>query len=152
MRDIGIVLMLFFTGLTAGGMLVVSVDRLSVWKRMSEVDYSTDFRRMLKNLDPMMPIFVFLAGTGALIFSLNSTGSPAALSWCALAGLSVVLVASIVIAEPVNSKFRRLPEGTPPRDAFRYREFWGRFHAVRTSTSVVTHLLVVVAVTLSCVR
>jgi ferric-dicitrate binding protein FerR (iron transport regulator) len=43
----------------------------------------------------------------------------------------LVVVASITIAEPINSKFRRLPEGQAPQRAEHHRSLWRRFHAVR---------------------
>ena len=44
----------------------------------------------------------------------------------------LVVVASITIAEPINSKFRRLPEGQVPQRAEHYRTLWRSFHAVRS--------------------
>ena len=38
---------------------------------------------------------------------------------------------AVTIAEPINSKFRRLPEGQAPQRAEHYRTLWRRFHAVR---------------------
>jgi hypothetical protein len=39
-----------------------------------------------------------------------------------------IIVASTTIAEPMNSKFRRLPEGQAPDGAERIRMTWRRFH------------------------
>jgi hypothetical protein len=45
--------------------------------------------------------------------------------------VNFVVAASIAIAEPINSKFRRLPEGQVPQRADHYRTLWRCFHAVR---------------------
>jgi hypothetical protein len=58
----GAILMLVFGGVAAGVMWGITADRLLVWNRMSITEYATDFRRALKHVDPMMPIFVALSG------------------------------------------------------------------------------------------
>src|ERR1700722_6621359 len=45
--------------------------------------------------------------------------------------VNFVVAGSIAIAEPINSKFRRLPEGQVPQWADHYRTLWRCFHAVR---------------------
>lgn len=50
--------------------------------------------------------------------------------------IAVIIVASIVIAEPINSKFRRLPEGHAPDAAEQLRTTWRRFHLARTITGL----------------
>jgi len=146
MSGFGAILMLLFAGLAAGGMLVVTVDRLLVWPKMTVVEYATDFRRHVKHLDPMMPIFISLSGIGVVLFALSQSGVAAILAWVALGCLVLIMAASVTIAEPVNSKFRRLPEGTPPEGAERYRVFWSTFHTARAVVSVTTFLLLVLAV------
>jgi anthrone oxygenase-like protein len=42
------------------------------------------------------------------------------------------MVGSLIVAEPINSRFRRLPEGKPPDRADQLRVTWRRFHAART--------------------
>jgi hypothetical protein len=49
------------------------------------------------------------------------------------ARLAVILVSSIVLAEPINNQFRRHPEGVVPPDADRLRRVWRRFHLFRTA-------------------
>jgi len=55
----------------------------------------------------------------------------AALAWAGLGFIVLVVVASITIAEPINSKFRRLPEGQMPDRVEHYQTLWRRFHAAR---------------------
>ncbi|MDJ0105519.1 DUF1772 domain-containing protein [Rhodococcus erythropolis] len=142
----GATMMLVFGGLAAGGMLIMTVDRLSVWNRMPIVEYATDFRRFLKRVDPMMPIIVTLTGIGAVLFAIESAGSASLLAWIALALLVLIMVASVTLAEPVNSKFRKLAEGTPPEGADRYRIFWYRFHFVRSTVALIAFISLVAAV------
>jgi hypothetical protein len=42
------------------------------------------------------------------------------------------MVASIILAEPMNSKFRSLPEGQAPTGIEQLRSAWCRFHWART--------------------
>ena len=79
----------------------------------------------------MMPILGVIAGAAATIFALQRSGTASGLAWAGLGSIALVVVASITIAEPINSKFRRLPEGQAPQRAEHYRTLWRRFHAVR---------------------
>jgi uncharacterized membrane protein len=128
--------MLVFCGLWAGGILVVAVDRTHVWRRMPVDQYAIDFRRSLFRLDPLMPILGVIALSAALVFALHSGGWPKLLAWAGIGLIALVVFASIAIAEPINSRFRRLPEGQIPERAERYREVWGRFHAARNLVSL----------------
>ncbi|WP_433191853.1 anthrone oxygenase family protein [Nocardia sp. CA-107356] len=142
----GAMLMLLFGGLATGGIWVIAVDRLAVWNRMSVVEYATDFRRTLKHVDPMMPIFVSLSGLGAVLFSTQSSGSSRLFGWLGLLCLAVIMIGSILFGEPINSKFRRLAEGTPPEGAEGLRTFWRRFHFARTGVAVVALIFLIAAV------
>jgi Domain of unknown function (DUF1772) len=52
----------------------------------------------------------------------------------------------VILAEPINSQFRRRPEGSVPPDAERLRRVWRRFHLVRTAIAVAAFTLLVTAV------
>ena len=109
-------IMLVSCGLWAGGILIFAVERTNLWRRMPIDQYAVDFRRSLFRVDPMMPILGVIAGAAATIFALQHSGAARGLAWAGLGFIVVVVVASITIAEPINSKFRRLPEGqVPPR-------------------------------------
>jgi hypothetical protein len=60
--------------------------------------------------------------------------------------LAVILVSSILLAEPINSQFRRRQEGVVPPDAERLRRFWRRFHLVRTALAVAAFAALITAV------
>ena len=124
-------IMLISCGLWAGGILIFAVERTNLWRRMPVDQYAVDFRRSLLRVDPMMPILGGIAGAAATIFALQRSGAARGLAWAGLGFIVLVLVASITIAEPINAKFRRLPEGQAPQRAERYRTLWRRFHAVR---------------------
>ena len=104
-------IMLVSCGLWAGGILIFAVERTNLWRRMPIDQYAIDFRRSLFRVDPMMPILGVIAGAAATIFALQRSGAARGLAWAGLGFIVVVVVASITIAEPINSKFRRLPEG-----------------------------------------
>jgi hypothetical protein len=54
------------------------------------------------------------------------------LAWTGFALIVLIMVASITLAEPMNSKFRRLPEGQAPDRVEQLRTTWCRFHWART--------------------
>ncbi len=138
--------MLAAGGLFAGGILVVAVERTNLWRRMPVEQYAVDFRRSLARVDPMLPILGALTGVGALLFALHSSGRPAALTWVAVALLGVVIVSSLIVAESINARFRRLPEGSPPEGAERLRVTWRRFHYGRTLLGLAAFTCIVGAV------
>jgi hypothetical protein len=124
-------IMLVSCGLWAGGILIFAVERTNLWRRMPIDQYAVDFRRSLFRVDPMMPILGVIAGAAATIFALQRSGAARGLAWAGLGFIVLVVVASVTIAEPINSKFRRLPEGQVPQRAEHYRTLWRHFHAVR---------------------
>lgn len=129
--------MLVFTGLWAGGILIFAVERTNLWRRMSIEQYTVDFRRSVLRVDPMMPIFNIIALAATIAFALNHAGAAQWWGWIAVAAMVVVIVSSVTLAEPVNSKFRRLPEGEAPDRVEYYRVFWRRFHLFRTVTALI---------------
>ena len=129
-------IMLVSSGLWAGGILIFAVERTNLWRRMPIDQYAVDFRRSLFRVDPMMPILGVTAGTAATVFALQHSGAASGLACVGLGFIVLVVVASITIAEPINSKFRRLPEGQAPEGAEHYRTLWRRFHAMRNLTAL----------------
>jgi hypothetical protein len=146
LAQLGSWLMLASGGLFAGGILVVAVERTSLWRRMPVEQYAVDFRRSLARVDPMLPVLGALSCAGALLFALNSGGRPATLTWVAVGLLGVIIVSSLVVAEPINARFRRLPEGDAPADAARLRVTWRRFHYGRTLLGIAAFGCIVGAV------
>ena len=128
--------MLFFGGLFAGGILLVAVERTNLWRRMPLDQYAVDFRRSVFRIDPLMPILGAITSAGAIVFALNSDGDSRRLAWVAFGLLVAIILASVVIAEPMNSEFRRVPEGEVPQDADGIRDRWRAFHTVRTVLSL----------------
>jgi hypothetical protein len=139
------ILMLGAGGLFAGGAVWYAWERVWIWRRLTLAEYAVDFRRSIRKADPAMPILVVVCAAAAGAFA-SLTGGPArTLAALGIALLVVILVGSIVIAEPVNSEFRRRPEGVVPPDAERLRGLWRRFHLVRTGLAVSAFALLVTA-------
>ena len=130
--QIGAWLMLASGGLFAGGVLIVAVERTHLWRHLPVEQYATDFRRTLYRVDPLLPILSVICGIGAVLFALTTTGRPAVLTWIAVALIAVIIVSSIIIAEPINTQFRRVPEGQQPERADQLRTTWRTFHLART--------------------
>jgi hypothetical protein len=124
--------MLAFDGLYTGAILIYAVDRVHVWQRMPIDQYVVDFRRSLYRADPLIPIMGILSALGAVVFATDSGGRAAVLAWIGFALIALIIVASITLAEPMNSKFRRLPEGKAPDRVEQLRISWCRFHRART--------------------
>jgi hypothetical protein len=110
-------IMLVFCGLWAGGILIFAVERTNLWRPMPIDQYAIDFRLSLFRVDPMMPILGVIAGAATTIFAMHRSGAARDLAWTGLGFIVLVVMASITIAEPINSKFRRLPEGQTPQRA-----------------------------------
>jgi Domain of unknown function (DUF1772) len=125
-------LMVAAGGLFSGGIFFVAVERLNLWQRMPVDQYVVDFRRSVYRADPLMPIMGMISELGAVVFALNSAGRPATLAWLGTALIALIMVASTTLAEPINSEFRRLPEGQAPDRVEQLRITWCRFHWART--------------------
>ncbi|KHO21660.1 hypothetical protein QQ25_14015 [Mycolicibacterium setense] len=133
---VGAWIMLVAGGLFGGGVLLVALERVNQWQRMPVEQYAVDFRRSLYRLDPLLPILGSLAAAGAAAYAFAVDGRPAVLAAIGIGTVAVIIVGSVLIAEPINSKFRRLPEGSVPADVNRIRLRWRRFHYIRTAAAL----------------
>jgi hypothetical protein len=124
--------MLLFGGLFSGAILIYAVDRVYVWRRMPVDQYVVDFRRSVYRADPLIPVVGILSALGAVVFALHSAGRAAVLAWIGFALIALIMVASIMFAAPINSTFRRLPEGQAPDRVEQLRITWCRVHWART--------------------
>ncbi|MEB3980095.1 DUF1772 domain-containing protein [Mycobacterium sp. 663a-19] len=129
-------LMVSFAGLFSGGIFFVAVERLNLWRRMPVDQYVVDFRRSLYRLDPLMPILGTIAALSAVVFAFNTGGRASTLAWIGVSLIGVIMVASIAVAEPMNSKFRRLSEGQAPEGVDQLRVSWRHFHWARTAVAL----------------
>lgn len=139
-------LMLFWSGLWTGVILTFAVERTNLWSRMTIEQYAIDFRRSLFRVDPMQPIIGGIAIIAAGIFAYLGAGSPRLWAISGLALIIFVFVTTIAIAEPINSKFRRLAEGQVPEKAQQYRTAWRRFHLFRTVAAIAAFGCLIAAV------
>jgi Domain of unknown function (DUF1772) len=140
------VVMLASGGLFTGGVVWYAWERVWIWRRLALPAYAVDFRRSVRRADPALPILLVICGVGAGAFAWLTDGTARTLALAGVALLASILVSSILLAEPVNSEFRRRPEGVVPPDAERLRRFWRRFHLVRTGLAVAAFELFVLAV------
>jgi len=144
---LSVIVMLIAGGIFAGGLVWYAWERVWVWQRLTLLEFAIDFRRSLRKADPAMPILLLICGSAATVFATQTDDVARTLALASLALLGTILVSSIVIAEPINSQFRRRPEGVVPPEADRLRRLWRRFHLVRTALGVTAYSLLIVAAT-----
>lgn len=133
-------------GVFTGAICLFGWERVWLWRRMTADQYVVDFRRSLRRADPAMPILLIVSAIGSIGLAGESSGTTQTLLWTALACQLVILVGSAALAEPINSRFRRLPEGVAPPGVERLRTSWRRLHLVRTALALVAFTCTVVAV------
>jgi hypothetical protein len=143
---LSVIVMFIAGGIFAGGLVWYAWDRVLIWQRLTLLEFAIDFRRSLRKADPAMPILLLICGSGATVFATQTDGAARTLALASLALLGTILVSSVV-AEPINSQFRRRPEGVVPPEADRLRTLWRRFHLVRTAFGVAAYALLIVAAT-----
>ena len=114
--------MLAFGGLYSGAILVYAVDRVHVWRRMPVDQYVVDFRRSLYRADPLIPIMGVFGALGAVVFALNSAGRAAVLAWIGFALIALIMVASITLAEPMNSNIVGNPRSAEHESCYEHRQ------------------------------
>ena len=139
--------MLSAGGLFTGGLVWYAWERVWIWRRLDLGEFAVDFRRSVRRADPAMPILLMICGAAAGVFASIAEGVARTLALAGTGLLAVILVASIVVAEPINSLFRRLPEGVVPPQAERLRRRWRRFHLIRACLGVAALACLIVAVT-----
>jgi hypothetical protein len=141
-------LVMLSTGaLFAGGLVWYAWERVWIWRRLDLRAFAIDFRRSVRKADPAMPILLATSATATGGFAWFTEGVSRALALVAIGLLVLILVGSIVIAEPINSRFRRLPEGVVPPQADVLRRRWRRFHLARTCFGVAALVCLISAVT-----
>ena len=139
------IVMLGAGGLFTGGAVWYAWERVWIWRRLPLVEYAIDFRRSIRKADPALPILIVTTALSAAAFAGLTDGAARGLALGGIGLLAVILVSSIVLAEPINSQFRRRPEGVVPPDAERLRRVWRRFHLVRTVLAVAAFALLLTA-------
>ncbi len=138
--------MLLFSGLWAGAVVAATVERAPIWALMPVDQYVVDFRRSLVRLGPLLAVMGLAAAASAVVFALHSSGAARSFSIAGVAGFVLVVLGSIVFVAPIESAFRRRPEGEIPDGALERRRFWRRFHTGRTLLVLATFACFVAAV------
>jgi hypothetical protein len=83
---------------------------------------------------PIIAVIVIVLGVAHTLIHQGLARTPA---W--------LVVGSILLLEPINSRFRRLPEGTPPEDAASLYARWSWLHLSRTGVAVISLIVFVLA-------
>jgi hypothetical protein len=136
------------TGAVWTGVIVTyAVERVNLWQRMPLDQYAVDIRRSLYRVDPLQPILAVICMIAALVFALNIHGAAEAFTWAGFGLVAAVVVWSVTLMEPINSRFRQLPEGTPPEGLQEIRDTWRRRHLARTVVAVAAMVCLAIAVT-----
>jgi hypothetical protein len=141
------ILMLSAGALFVGGLVWYAWERVWIWRRLDIRAFALDFRRSVRRADPAMPILLVICGNAAGVFASLTGGGSRTLALAGIGLLATILIGSIVIAEPINSRFRRLPEGQVPPQAEQLRRRWRYFHLARTGLGVVALACLITAVT-----
>jgi hypothetical protein len=141
------IIMLVAGGLFTGGLVWYAWERVWIWRRLSLEQFAVDFRRSVLRADPAMPILLVVCGAAGGMFASLTEGGARTLALLGVGLLAVILVSSIMLAEPINSQFRRRAEGAIPPDAERLRSVWRRFHLVRTGLGLAALACLVAAAT-----
>ena len=141
------IIMLAAGGLFTGGLVWYAWERVWIWRRLSLDQFAVDFRRSVRKADPAMPILLVVCGGAAGVFASFVEGGARTLALLGVGLLAVILVSSILVAEPINSQFRGRAEGTVPPEAERLRRVWRRFHLVRTGLGLAALFCLIAAST-----
>lgn len=139
-------LMIVSAGVWTGVIVTFEVERTNLWGRMPIEQYAVDFRRSLLRVDPMQPLLGAIAAVSAAVFGWYGIGSAAIFAWTGFGLIVLVIFSSIVIAEPINSQFRRLAEGQVPDRADHHRRVWCRFHSIRNVAALASFAILAAAV------
>jgi hypothetical protein len=142
---VSMIVMLGSGALFTGGVAWYAWERVWIWRRLDLREYAVDFRRSVRRADPALPILLVICGVAGSGFAVVSQGAARTLAFVGIGLLGLILVSSVLVAEPINSRFRRRPEGDVPPDADRLRRVWRRFHLVRTFLAVAAFAFLLLA-------
>jgi hypothetical protein len=140
------ILMLSAGALFTGGLVWYAWERVWIWRRLDIGAFAVDFRRSVRRADPAMPILLVICGTAAGVFASLTDGGSRTLALVCIGLLAAILLGSLIVAEPINSQFRRRPEGEVPPEAHQLRCRWRRFHLARTSLGLPALVCLITAV------
>jgi len=118
-----------------------------IWRRLTLPEFAVDFRRSVRKADPAMPILLVICAAAAGVFASLTEGGGRSLELAGIGLLAVIMIGSIILAEPINSQFRQGPEGVVPPQAERLRRLWRRFHLIRTGLGIAALARLITAVT-----
>jgi hypothetical protein len=135
-------------GVFTGAISLYAWERVWLWRRMTLDQFVVDFRRSVKRADPAMPILLAISAAGAIGLATQSEGASQALLVAAIACQVVIMVGSLALAEPINTRFRRLPEGVAPPRAEALRTRWRQLHLARTALALAAFACVAIAVSM----
>ncbi len=139
-------LMVVCTGLWAGGVLIIAVERLDRWEAMSIEDYVLDFRRVIGRDDPIMPLLAVVGIASAVVFAVTDENAPGALMWPGIAMSLSALVLSGGVLEPIQRRYRNSARDAVLPHAEQDRATWRRLHRIRTALVVGSFMLLTGAV------
>jgi Domain of unknown function (DUF1772) len=122
--------------LFTGDAFFVAIERVPIWRRLDDRSFAIDFRRSIRRADPTQPILLIVCAGSAVGFATATGGASRTLALLAAGLLGLILVASVGLGEPINSQFRRRPEGEVPVDVQGLRRRWSRMHLVRAATAI----------------
>jgi Domain of unknown function (DUF1772) len=145
-RELWTVLVLLPGGIFTGAVSLLAWERVWLWRRMSAEEFSVDFRRLLRRADPAMPILLLASGIGAAGLASEAVGAKQTLLLAAIACQLAIMIGSLTLAEPINSKFRRLPEGVAPVGVEALRTRWRHLHLARTALALGAYACIATAV------
>lgn len=137
--------LLTISGIWTGAITTIAWERIPVWRRLDLVPRTVDFRRSLYRMDPTMPIVAVVVLALGVVYALRHDGTASTLAWIAFGGVALIVVGSLLLLEPINSQFRRLPEGTPPPSAAALLVRWSRLHIPRSVVAIASLVLFVAA-------
>jgi Domain of unknown function (DUF1772) len=136
-------------GVFTGAISLFAWERVWLWRRMTLDQFAVDFRRSLRRADPAMPILLAMSAIGAIGLATKSGGGELTLLLVAIGCQLAIMVGSLALAEPINSRFRRLPEGVIPPGAEALRRRWRRIHLARATLALAAFACIVLAVSMN---
>lgn len=133
-------------GVFTGALSLLGWERVWLWREMTIDQFVVDFRRSLKRTDPAMPILGAITGVGSIGLASQAGGVRLALLLSAITCQLMILIGSVAVAEPINSQFRKRPEGMAPPGVEALRGRWRRLHLARSALALAAYTCIVVAV------
>jgi Domain of unknown function (DUF1772) len=122
-------------GLFAGGVMLIALERVPVWRATKAPDFRTGFAQTLRRVDRLQPALLSICLVSTIGFAVTANGGASTIAWFGAVGFLLILVGSAAWLIPIQRTLKADSE-LPPSSVNALRGRWLLGHLIRTVLAV----------------